>query len=158
MLDQFSGYNQIQVNEADQFKTTFTTPWGTFAYNRMPFVLINVGENFQRGMNLSFEGLKDRIIIIYLDDLIVFSKKRKDHITDLGKVLQRYKYHGISLNPNKSIFCVTEGKFLGHIVSQEGVKIDPNRVRDIQQLNLPLRKIGVKSFFWLDKFLDKICS
>ena len=72
-----------------------------------------------------FSDLKDRIIVIYLDDLIVFLKKRKDHIEDLTKVLQRCWEHEISLNPKKSIFCVTEGKLLGHIVSQEGIRIDP---------------------------------
>ena len=123
----------------------------------MPFGLINRGATFQRGMNLAFKGLKDRIIVIYLDDLRVFSKKRKDHIRDLEKVLQRCKEHGISLNPKKSLFCVTEGKFLGYIISQ-GVKIDPNRVKAIQKLSLPLRKIGVKSFFGQVKFLRRFIT
>ena len=64
MLDGILGYNQIQVNEVDQFKTAFTTPWGTFAYNRMPFGLINATTTFQCEMNLAFEGLKDIIIVI----------------------------------------------------------------------------------------------
>lgn len=88
MLDGFLGYNQIQVGEEDQFKIAFTTPWGTFAYNRMPFGLINAGATFQREIDLSFGDLKNKIIVIYLDDLTVFSKKRKDHLEDLTKVLQ----------------------------------------------------------------------
>ncbi|KAH9319370.1 hypothetical protein KI387_021139, partial [Taxus chinensis] len=68
LLDGFSGYNQIKVAEEDCSKTTFTTPWGTFAYNRMPFGLINVGATFQRGMDLAFKDLK-HYIVIYLDDL-----------------------------------------------------------------------------------------
>ena len=76
-----------------------------FSYSRIPFGLINAGETFQCGMNLDFEGLKDRIIVIYLDDLIAFSKKREDHIKDLEKVLQRCREHDISLNPKKSVFC-----------------------------------------------------
>ena len=83
-------------------------------------------------MNLSFGDLRNKIIVIYLDELTVFSKKRKDHIAELAKVLQRCRDHGISLNPKKSVFCITEGKLLGHIVSQEGVKIDPDRVKAIQ--------------------------
>ena len=66
---------------------------------------------------------------------------------DLRKFLQRCREHGISLNPKKSIFCVIEGKLLGHIVSQEGIRIDPERVEAIQRLSLPSNKIGVKSFF-----------
>lgn len=76
ILDGLSGFNQIKVDLEDQFKTLFITPWGTFAYNRMPFGIINTGTTFQRAMNLSFIDLKDRIIVIYLDDLTFFSKKR----------------------------------------------------------------------------------
>lgn len=67
----------------------FTSPWGKFAYYKMPFRLIDVGTTFQRCMNKTFADLKDRIIVIYLDDLTVFSKKRKDHMEDSRKVLQR---------------------------------------------------------------------
>lgn len=86
--------------------------------------------------------------------MTVFSKKRKDHIRDLEEVLQRCKEHGISLNPKKFVFCVTEGRLLGHIVSQ-GVKIDPAKVKAIQQLSLPLSKTGVKSFFGQVNFLRR---
>lgn len=87
MLDGFSGYNQISVLESDQHKTTFITPWGTFSCNRIPFGLINVGATFQRAMDLSFGHLKDRIIVVYLDDLTVFLKRRKHHLRDLRQVL-----------------------------------------------------------------------
>lgn len=142
------------MEEEDQYKIAFTTPWGTFSYNRMPFGLINVGATFQRAMDLSFGDLKNKIIVVYLDDLTIFSKKRKYHLGDLAKVLQRCRDHDISLNPKKLVFCVTQGKLLGHIVSQ-GVKIDPDRVRAIQQLSLPLSKIGVKSFFGKVNFLRR---
>ena len=98
----------------------------------MPFGLINVGATFQHGMNLAFGDLKDIIIVMYLDGLTVFSKKRKDHIKDLERVLQRCRDHGVSSNPKNLVFYVTKGKLLGHIVSQEGVKIDPNKVKVIQ--------------------------
>ena len=155
MLDGFSGYNQVEVEEKDQHKMEFTTPWGTFAYHRMPFGLINAGATFQRCMSKTFTDMKDRIIVIYLDDLTVFSKKRKDHMEDLRRVLQRCREHGISLNPKKSVFCVTEGQLLGHIVSQEGIKIDPDRVEAIQRLSLPINKTGVKSFFGQVNFLRR---
>lgn len=155
MLDGFSRYNQVSVAKEDQHKTTFTTPWETFAYNCMPFSLINVGATFQRAMNLSFGHLIGKIIVVYLDDLTVFSRKREDHFKDLETVLQRCRDHGISLNPKKSVFCVTEGKLLGHIVSQDGIKIDPDHVKDIQQLSLPSDKSGVKSFFGQVSFLRR---
>ena len=132
MLDRFLGFNQIEVNMEDQFKIAFTTPWRMFAYNRIPFGLINDGANFLRDMNSSLTDLKDEIIIIYLDDLTIFSKKRENHLRDLEKVLKRCMEHGILVNPKKSILYVIEGKLLGHVVSQESIKIDQECVRSIQ--------------------------
>jgi hypothetical protein len=74
MLDGFSGYNQVLVRKEDQNKTIFTTPWGTFEYLRMTFVLLNAGATFQRAMDFSFKELMGKIIEIYQDDITVFSK------------------------------------------------------------------------------------
>jgi hypothetical protein len=74
LLDGFSGYNQIKVKRTDKYKTTFTTCWGTFAYERMPFGLSNAGATFQRAMQIDFDDLIGKIIQIYLDDLTVYSK------------------------------------------------------------------------------------
>ncbi|KAH9300076.1 hypothetical protein KI387_011659, partial [Taxus chinensis] len=70
MLDGFSRYNQEEASVANQHKTTFTTPWGTFAYRRMPFGLMNVGTTFQREMDMAFGSLKGKCIVVYLDDLM----------------------------------------------------------------------------------------
>lgn len=153
MLDGYSGYNQISVASEDQHKTAFITPWSTFAYSRMPFGLINAGATFQRAMNSSFRDLRDKIIVIYLDDLTVYSKRRKHHLRDLERVLERCRQHGISLNPKKSVFFVEEGKLLGHIVSREGIRIDPERVKAIQSLILPTNRSDLKSFFSQINFL-----
>jgi hypothetical protein len=72
MLDGYSGYNQIMVHPDDQEKTTFTTPWGTFMYAKMPFGLMNAGETFQRAMDIAFAEERDKFIVIYLDDITVF--------------------------------------------------------------------------------------
>lgn len=74
MLDVFSGYNQILVHPEDQEKTTFTTPWGTFMCAKMPFGLMNVGATFQRAMDIAFSKEKDKFVVIYLDDITVYSK------------------------------------------------------------------------------------
>jgi hypothetical protein len=86
LLDGFSGYNQIRVKRDDKYKTTFTTRWGTFAYERMPFGLINAGATFQRAMQIAFDDLIGKIIQIYLDDLTVYSRNRQDHFDHLRKV------------------------------------------------------------------------
>jgi hypothetical protein len=75
MIDGFSGYNQIAIHKEDQEKTTFTTPWGMFMYKKMPFRLINAGATFQRAMDIAFAGERDKFVVIYVDDITVFSKK-----------------------------------------------------------------------------------
>ena len=82
-------------------------------------------------MNIAFIGEKDKFVVIYLDDITVFSKTDKEHRYHLKKVFQKCRRFGLSLNPKKSLFAMQEGKLLGHIVSAEGVKIDPDRVEAI---------------------------
>jgi hypothetical protein len=79
MLDNFSGYNQIMVHLDDREKTTFTTPWGTFMYTKMSFGHMNVGATFQRDMDIEFTEEKDKFIMIYLDDITVYSDSDKKH-------------------------------------------------------------------------------
>eukprot|EP00253_Pinus_taeda_P004694 PITA_04694 len=90
-LDGFSGYNQVLVHPDDQLKTTFRTKWGTYAYQKMPFGLINAGATFQRAMDTAFRGLINRTVVVYLDDITVFSKERSNHLHDLNQIFQRCK-------------------------------------------------------------------
>ena len=134
------------VRKEDRHKTTFTTPWGTFEYLRMPFGLTNDGATFQRAMDFAFKGLIGKIIEIYQDDLTVFAKERSDHVKHLKKVFERYRKYGISLNPAESIFCIDEGKLLGHIISKDVVKIDLERVESIKNIPLPINVKSLQSF------------
>ena len=88
LLDGFSGYNQVLVAEEDRLKTTFRTKWGTFAYRRMPFGLINIGATFQR-VDIAFRGLIGRSVVVYLDYVTIFSKKREEHAFHLKQIFQR---------------------------------------------------------------------
>jgi ribonuclease HI len=155
MIDGFSGYNQVSVLPEDREKTTFTTPWGTFMYAKMPFGLMNAGATFQRAMDIAFIGEKDKFVVIYLDDITVFSKSDKEHCCHLRKVFLKCRKFGISLNPKKSLFAMQEGKLLGHIVSAEGVRIDPSRVEAIQALSIPRSKKEVQSFLGKINFLRR---
>jgi hypothetical protein len=105
-LDGFSGCNQVLMSPPDQLKTTFHTPWGTYAYRKIPFGLINAGATFQRAMDFAFRGLINQSIVVYLDDVTVFSKNKTDHLAHLRAVLQQCRKYDISLNPKKSIFAV----------------------------------------------------
>ena len=82
LLNGYSRYNQVSIHEDGRDKTKFTTPWGTFHYTKMPFGLKNAGATFQREMDLAFANEKDAFLVVYLDDLIVLSNKREDHIKE----------------------------------------------------------------------------
>jgi hypothetical protein len=92
----------------------------------MCFGLISAGATFQRAMEVAFRGLINKCVVVYLDDIIVYSNNREEHIQHLTQMFDRCRRYGISLNPKKTIFSVEEGKLLGHIISQEGIRIDKN--------------------------------
>ena len=122
LLDGFSGYNQVLELPSDQHKTAFTTPWGTFMYVKVPFGLMNVGATFQRAMDIAFSEDIGYFIIIYLDDINVFSKTDEEHLIHLRKVFEKCWKFGLSLNPKKTLFGLQEGKLLGHIILEEGIR------------------------------------
>jgi hypothetical protein len=158
LLDGFSGYNQIKVKRTDKYKTMFTTRWGTFAYEHMPFGLSNAGATFQRAMQIDFDDLIGKIIQVYLDDLTIYSKTRSYHFGHLRKVFMRCRKFGVSLNPSKSIFGVTQGKILGHIVSDSGISIDPERIVAILNLPAPTSKKEIQAFMGTINFVLEVCS
>jgi hypothetical protein len=121
----------------------------------MPFGLINAGETFQRAMDVEFWGLINKCVLVYLDDVILYSKNIEDHIQHLTQIFERCRKYGISLNPKKTIFGVEEGKLLGHIIYQVGIHIDPERIKAISQLPLPHKKNSMQSFFGKINFVRK---
>ena len=137
LLNGYSDYNQILVHEDERDKTTFTTPWGTFHYAKMPFGLKNAGVTFQWAMDITFANEKDVFLVVYLDDLTVFSNSNEEHLYHLKIVFQRCRKYGISLNPKKSLLAMDEGNILGHIISKEGIYIEPARVEAIQKIDFP---------------------
>jgi hypothetical protein len=139
-VDGFSGYNQVSIFPEDREKTTFTTPWGTFMYAKMPFGLMNAGETFQRTMDIAFIGEKYKFDVIYLDEITVYSQSDKEDCDHLRKVFLKCRKFGLSLNPKKPLFSMKEGKLLGHIVLAEGVRIDSRRVEAIKTFSLPRSK------------------
>ena len=131
LLDGFSGYNQVLVAKQNRLKNTFRMKWGMFSYRRIPFGLINDGSTFQRAMDITFWGLIDHYVVVYLDDVKIFSKKREYHAFHLKQFFDHCRKYGISLNPKKSIFTILEGKLLGHIISKKGISIDPEIIEVI---------------------------
>jgi hypothetical protein len=135
-MDDFSGYNQIQIHPVDQYKTAFTTPWGTFVYHVMPFGLKNVNTTFQWSMTYIFHDLA-HIILVDLDDLTARSKKRTQHLNDLRIAFQRCHQYNILLNPLKCVFHVIVRCLLGFIMSQCGITVDPLKFQAITEIPPP---------------------
>jgi hypothetical protein len=155
LLDGLSRYNQVLMSSPEQLKTTFRTPWGTYAYRKMPFGLINVGATFERTMDIAFRGLINHSVVVYLDDLTIYSKNKDDHLAHLRAVVLRCRKYDISLNPKKSIFAVEQGKLLGFIVSSDGLIIDPERTQVITKLPPPTSKKSMHYFLGQINFLRR---
>jgi hypothetical protein len=155
LLDGFSSYNQVLVHPDDQEKTAFTTPWGTFMYVKMPFGLMNVGATFQREMDIAFVEELGIFIIIYMDNVTVYSQSDEEHLRHLQRVFEKCRKFGISLNPKKILFGLKEGKLLGHIISKDEIKIDPSRIEAIQKLEHPRNIKELQSFIGKINFLRR---
>jgi len=124
-------------------------------YTKMPFGLINVGATFQRDMDISFVGEIDRFIVIYLDDMTIFSKSNDEHQKHLRQTFSKCHKFGLYLNPKKSFFSMKKSKLLGHIVSKDGVRVDPERVTAIEKIRLSPNKKQVQSFLGNVNFLRR---
>ncbi|WVZ85015.1 hypothetical protein U9M48_031979 [Paspalum notatum var. saurae] len=129
-LDGYSGYHQIPIHPDDQSKTTFTCPYGTFAYRRMSFGLCNAPTSFQRCMMAIFSDLIENIMEVFMDDFSVYGKTFDGCLENLEKVLQRCKEVDLILNWEKCHFMVREGIVLGHKVSERGIEVDRAKIEE----------------------------
>ena len=130
-MDTFSGYNQIQMAEEDQEKTTFITSQGLYCYKVMHFGLKNAGATYQRLVNQMFSKQIERNVEVYVDDMLVKSKEEENHLDDLRETFNMLRQYNMKLNPSKCAFGVFSGKFLGFMVSQRGIEANPEKVRAI---------------------------
>ena len=179
-IDAFSGYNQIKMNEDDQERTSFVTSQGLFCYKVMLFGLKNAGATYQRLMNKMFTYQIGRNVQVYVDDMLVKSLHKNDHLNDLQETFNTLRSYNMKLNPSKCEFRVMAGKFLSFMVSQRGIEVNPEKVwaimelkpsrtvKEVQSLNgkiaalsrfvskvtdkcLPFFRTLRKSFEWTDK-------
>jgi len=144
MLDCFSGYHQIFKKKSDEEKTSFTTPFGTYCYVRMPEGLRNAGCTFNRTIAAVLDTQLDRNISAYVDDVVVRSKKREDHIADLRKTFANLRKHGLRLNPEKCVFGVRRGKLLGCMITERGIEANPVKIEAIRRMQPPSSKKDVQ--------------
>jgi hypothetical protein len=136
-MDAYSGYNQIKMAEADEEKTTFVTDQGIYCYKVMPFGLKNAGATFQRMVNTVFSKQIGRNMEAYVDDMVVKSLTFAEHVADLSEAFTVMRSVNMKLNPTKSFFGLSGGKFLGFMVSERGIEIHPSKCRAILDMPSP---------------------
>ncbi|KAG8503668.1 hypothetical protein CXB51_001660 [Gossypium anomalum] len=157
-MDGFSGYNQIKMHSEDMEKTTFITLWGTFCYKVMPFGLKNAGATYQRAMVTLFHDIMHREIEVYIDDMIAKSRTEEEHVRVLRKLFLRLRKFQLKLNPSKCTFGARSGKLLGFIVSEKGIKVDPDKVKAIQELPPPRTQKEVRGFLGRLNYIARFIS
>ena len=145
ICDGYSEYFQIRITEEDQKKTTFVTPWGTFAYRVMTFGLVNAPSTFQTFMNEVFGPYLGKFIGVFIDDFCIYSS-RVDHLVNTHLVLQRIDDTQGNLNPHKCHIAEDKVKLLGHIVSQDEIEMDPEKLTAIESMPVPKMGKQLKTF------------
>lgn len=145
-IDLASGYHQVSVKESDRHKTAFTTPFGIFEHLRMPMGVCNGPATFQRLMQTTMSDLIFQIMLVYLDDILLFSKSFTQHLERLDAVLKRLQDTGLKVKIEKCHFLQQKVKFLGHQVSAEGIETDPDKIAAVKQWSRPTTLKELRSF------------
>eukprot|EP00731_Ephydatia_muelleri_P004061 Em0002g237a len=148
-LDLASGYWQVEVCPEDREKTAFVTPYGLFQFRVMPFGLTNAPATFQRLMEEVLSGLHWTTCLVYLDDILIFSATVEDHLVRLRDVLDRLKNAGLKIKPSKCHLMRKSIKYLGHVVSEHGIKTDPEKTRCVADWPTPSNAHELRQFLGL---------
>ncbi|GET52748.1 hypothetical protein PTSG_12973 [Rhizophagus irregularis DAOM 181602=DAOM 197198] len=154
-LDLASGFNQIEMAEEDVEKTAFICSAGLYEYNVMPFGLTNAPASFQRLMDKVLKEYLNNFVIVYIDDIMIYSENFEDHLRHIKLVLEKLKEASLILKLKKCIFGKTEIEFLGHVVGKNGLKPSPGKVEKIQKLTAPTNIKGVRSILGLCTYYRK---
>jgi ribonuclease HI len=144
LLDCYSGYHQIWMKKEDEPKTSFITPSGTYCYLWMPEGLKNAGGSFSWMTAKVLHSQIGKNVLTYVDDIIVKSTKQENHITDLQETFANFRQAGLKLNPEKCVFGVKKGKFLGCLVSTKGIEANPSKIEAILRIEPPSTKKGAQ--------------
>ena len=151
-IDLRSGYWQIAIKEEDVFKTAFKTEQGLFEWKVMPMGLTNAPSTFMRVMNQVFEGILDVFVVVYLDDILIYSRTLEDHKLHVDEVLRRLKEAGYYAKESKCVFFTRKVDFLGYVVQPSGLLPQNNKIDRIQEWSTPSSVTEVRAFLGLASF------
>lgn len=142
-----SGYHQVEIQDEHKERTAFTVgPLGFYEYNRMPFELTNSPATYQRMMEECLSDLHLKICYIFIDDVIIFGKSYEEHLENLRLVFDRIRQHNMKLAPDKCSFVKRKVKYVGHVVSKDGVEIDPDKTKRVVNWPTPTNPEDVRRF------------
>ena len=153
-LDLMSGYHQIRITEEDVTKTAFRTPLGSYMFRVLPFGLTNAPSTFMKVMDDIFSDMR-QFVVVYLDDRLIFSRTETEHMKHLDMVLSRLRFEKLYAKKSKCSFCRDELLFLGHVVTREGIRVDPQKVAAIQKWSTPTSASQIRSFLGLANYFRK---
>jgi hypothetical protein len=145
-IDLRFGYHQIKICVEDIPKTVFTTRYGLYEYLVMYFGLTNASAHFMYLMNSVFMPELDKFVMVFIDDILVYSKSMEEHEEHLRVVLQRLREHQLYAKFSKCEFWIKEVPFLGHVISPEGITVDPDKVKEVLDWKPPMSVSKVRSF------------
>ncbi|GJU94224.1 reverse transcriptase domain-containing protein [Tanacetum coccineum] len=136
-LDAYKGCHQIQMDEEDEEKTAFYTDKGTYCYTKIPFGLKNARATYQRVVDSAFQTQLGRNLEAYVDDMVIKIKTEWDMVMDIAETFHNLRKINMKLNPKKCSFRVTEGKFLGYMVTSEGIWVNPKKTKAVSDMQSP---------------------
>jgi hypothetical protein len=148
-IDLRSGYHQMKIIPSDIPKTTFSTRYGLYEFTIMSFGLTNAPAYFMNLMNKVFMEYLDRFVVVFIDDILIYSKSDSDHEEHLRLVLQKLRDNQLYAKYSKCEFWIDEVPFLGHIISNGGISVDPAKVKEIVGWSIPSTVTKVRSFLGL---------
>jgi hypothetical protein len=148
-VDLRSGYHQIKIHLEDVPKTAFSTRYGLYGYLVMSFELTNAPTHFMYLMNSVFMPELDKFVVVFIDDILVYSKNEEEHEQHLRIILQRLRDHQLYATFNKCAFCLKEVPFLGHVISAKGIAVDPSKVQEVFDWKSPRSVTQICSFLRL---------
>jgi hypothetical protein len=154
-FDLYSGFHQIKLDPSTRHKTAFSTPRGHFEFVRMPFGLKNAPPTFQRMMDRALSGLIGNGVFVYLDDIIVYGKTLEEHNANLRKLFQRLREVGLKLQPDKCEYLAPELTYLGHVITPEGIKPNPFKIKAVASFPEPTCTKQIKQFLGLASYYRK---
>jgi hypothetical protein len=145
-IDLRSRYHQLKIRATDIPKTTFTTWYGLYEYTVMSFGLTNAPTYFMYSMNKVFMEFLDKFVVVFIDDILIYSKNEEEHAEHLRLVLQKLREHKLYAKRSKCEFWLKEVSFLGHVVSNGGIAVDPSKVNDVLSWKPPTDVTKIRSF------------